>query len=1070
MSSYAELQVTTNFSFLEGASHPEELVARAAELGHAAIAITDRNSLAGIVRAHTAAKEAGLRLVIGARLDFTDAPSLLCYPTDRAAYGRLCRLLTLGKRRAPKGQCHLALRDLFAWGEGQILAALPPPRPDAAFRTHLKTLREAFGDRLYLAAHHLHRGDDARRIATLAGLAETFGIALVAAGDVRQHDPRRRPLQDVLTCIREKCTIRQAGRRLHPNAERHLKNPDEMARLFHSHEATVARTFEIVTRCDFNLDELKHEYPTVPAAQGETPQTALAGLVEEAARRRYPGGVPEKIRGLIEYELALVAQLGYAPYFLTVWDIVRFARERGILCQGRGSAANSAICYLLGITSADPETVDLLVERFISVERNEPPDIDVDFEHERREEVIQYIYERYGRDRAGLAAVVIRYRSKSALRDTGKVMGLSGDTLDALSRCAWGGEDGALAAEQIREAGLDPAERTIRMTLALARELIGFPRHMSQHPGGFVITRDRLDSVAPVENAAMAERTIIPWDKDDLDHLGLLKIDVLALGALTCIRKCLDLIAQHHGRRLTMTSIPLEDPAVYDMLCRADAVGVFQIESRAQMAFLPRMRPRCWYDLVIEVAIIRPGPITGDIVHPYLRRRRGEEPVVYPSGALRQVLEKTLGVPLFQEQAMRIAVIGAGFTPGESDQLRRAMATFRRAGTIQNFREKFLRGMAANGYEPDFAERCWRQIEGFGTYGFPESHAVGFAQIAYLTAWLKCHYPAAFAAGILNSQPMGFYAPAQLVQDAATHGVPVHPPDVNHAAWDSTLEAAGGQMGLRLGLRLVKGLGEAEARCLIEARGEGYRTLRDFWTRTGLTPPVLEHLADADAFRSFGLGRRKALWEIRALGDRPLPLFAHAEGKARRGSNVPPIEDGAIENGAIEDGIEPAVALPAMPPAREVAEDYRHLGLTLRQHPLGFLRSGLAARGVVPTKALDEIATGRQVTVAGLVLVRQRPGTAKGVIFVTLEDESGWANVILWPSVFTRFRKIALGARLLVASGQVQKEGQVIQVIAERLSDATVELDTLFRETATPEATELARSVEMTFSKGRNFH
>jgi error-prone DNA polymerase len=1063
--SYAELQVTTNFSFLEGASHPEEMVGRAAELGHAAIAITDRNSLAGIVRAHGAAREAGLRLVIGARLDFADAPNLLCYPTDRAAYGRLCRLLTIGKRRAPKGECHLALRDLLAWGEGQIVAALPPPWPDTIFRAHLETLREAFGDRLYLAAHHLHRGDDARRIDALAGLAEDLGIALVAAGDVRQHDPRRRPLQDVLTCIREKCTIREAGRRLHPNAERHLKSPDEMGRLFRGHEVAVARSLEIVARCDFNLDELRHEYPTVPAARGRTPQKALAGLVEEAARLRYPEGVPEKIRGLIDHELALVAQLGYAPYFLTVWDIVRFARERGILCQGRGSAANSAICYLLGITSADPETVDLLVERFISVERNEPPDIDVDFEHERREEVIQYIYERYGRDRAGLAAVVIRYRSKSALRDVGKVMGLSGDTLDALSRCAWGGEDSAFAAEQIREAGLDPTERTLRTTLALARELIGFPRHMSQHPGGFVITRERLDSVAPVENAAMAERTIIPWDKDDLDQLGLLKIDVLALGALTCIRKCLDLIALHHGRRLTMTSIPLEDPAVYDMLCRADAVGVFQVESRAQMAFLPRMRPRCWYDLVIEVAIIRPGPITGDMVHPYLRRRRGEEPVVYPSGALRQVLEKTLGVPLFQEQAMRIAVIGAGFTPGESDQLRRAMATFRRAGTIQNFREKFLRGMAANGYEPDFAERCWQQIEGFGTYGFPESHAVGFAQIAYLTAWLKCHYPAAFAAGILNSQPMGFYAPAQLVRDAAAHGVPVLPPDVNHAAWDSTLEVAGGQMGLRLGLRLVKGLGEAEARCLIEARGDGYRTLREFWTRTGLTPPVLERLADADAFRSLGLGRRKALWEIRALGERPLPLFSHAEGKARQGSNAPPIEEGTIEEGS-----EPAVSLPVMPPAREVVEDYRHLGLTLREHPLSFLRAGLAARGAVPAKALDGIANGRRVTVAGLVLVRQRPGTAKGVIFVTLEDESGWANVIVWPNIFTRFRKVALGARLLVATGQVQKEGQVIHVIAERLTDGTADLDTLIRETAIPETGDEKGSAEAAFSKGRNFH
>ncbi|MGB0750270.1 MAG: error-prone DNA polymerase, partial [Magnetospiraceae bacterium] len=790
MTDYAELQVTSNFSFLRGASHPEELVLAAAMAGQRAVGIADRNSLAGVARAHQAAKQAGLRLAVGARLDFMDGtPSLLCYPTDRAAYGQLSRLLTDGKRRAPKGQCHLTRKDLWAWGDGQMLLAVPPDAPGADFLEAMRGLRKRFGKRLFLLGGMLYRGDDARRVARLADLAEAANTPLVAGNDVHAHAPDRRILQDVLTCIRAHVSLRQAGFRLHANAERHIKCPAEMARLFARYPRAVARTVEIAEACAFSLDELRYEYPIDAIPDGADAQEVLTSLTWEGAADRYPQGVPQKVRAQIRHELDLIAQLQYAPYFLTVHDLVRFARQRQILCQGRGSAANSAVCYCLGITAVDPDRVDVLFERFISSERNEPPDIDVDFEHERREEVIQYVYQRYGRERAGLTAAVISYRRKSAIREVGKVLGLSEDATNALSRLGFGYSVKDLTDDLVREAGLDPRDTAVRRTIALAMEMGGFPRHLSQHSGGMVMTRGRLDEMVPVENAAMEDRTVIEWDKDDLDALGILKVDVLALGMLTCVRKSMDLITVHHRRPLELATVPPEDPATYDMLCNGDSLGVFQVESRAQMAMLPRLKPRCFYDLVIEVAIVRPGPIQGDMVHPYLRRRAGLEAMDYPSRDLEAVLGKTLGVPLFQEQAMKIAIVAAGFTPSEADGLRRAMATFRKSGQIHGYRERMIDGMLARGYDAEFAERCFKQIEGFADYGFPESHAASFALLVYVSAWLKCHYPAAFACGLLNSQPMGFYAPAQIIRDARDHGVTVLPVDINLSDWDNGLES-----------------------------------------------------------------------------------------------------------------------------------------------------------------------------------------------------------------------------------------------------------------------------------------
>jgi len=1069
---YAELQVATNFSFLRGASHAEELVERARALGLAALAITDRNSLAGVVRAHLAAKACGLPLVIGCRLDVADGPALLVYPTDRAAYGRLSRLLTLGKRRAPKGACHLALEDVAAHSAGHVVIVLPEDLPrgrDDAVRM-LRDLRTRLDVPLYLAAQHLQRGDDRRRIGRLAAIAAQAGTPLVATGDVHYHDPERRALADVLTCIREKTTIATAGLRLHASAERHLKTPAEMLRRFRGFEEAVARTVAIAQACRFSLDELRYEYPDEPVPPDTSPQAHLETLTRAGAAQRYPRGVPPRVSAALTRELALIGQLGYAPYFLTVHDIVAYARAQGILCQGRGSAANSAVCFCLGITAVDPTHIDLLFERFISPERKEPPDIDVDFEHERREEVIQYIYARYGRHRAGLAATVVCYRPRMAVREVGKVMGLSGDVTAALAGTAWGSWGGEVSVERIRAIGLDPAEPGLAQTIALANTLIGFPRHLSQHVGGFILTRGPLEETVPIGNAAMADRTFIEWDKDDIDALGILKVDVLALGMLTCIAKSFALIERHYARPLSLASVPREDPAVYDMLCRADSLGVFQVESRAQMNMLPRLKPRCFYDLVIEVAIVRPGPIQGDMVHPYLRRRNGMEPELYPAphpdfgppDELRQVLEKTRGVPLFQEQAMRIAMVAACFTPDEVNQLRHSMATFRRRGTIGMLQDKMVGAMIARGYDPDFARRCFDQIKGFGEYGFPESHAASFAHLVYVSSWLKCHYPDVFCAALLNAQPMGFYAPAQIVRDAREHGVSVRAPDVNASDRDCTLEPHGPGWAVRLGLRQVDGLGEAAARAVMAARAANGRfaTLDDVWRRAELTPAQVETLAAADAFRSLGLGRRQALWAARAIpATRPLPLFAHA-GEGQR---------------------EPAVALPRLTPGEQVLDDYRALKLSLKGHPLGFLRQRYASEGVIRCADLLDARDGARVAVAGVVLVRQRPGSARGVVFLTLEDETGIANAVIWPQMMETFRPVVMGARLILLKGRVQRhsgyvppEGlppgyepaaealesavPIIHIVAWHLADRTADLHLLSDD---PTPAPLARADEV---------
>jgi error-prone DNA polymerase len=824
-------------------------------------------------------------------------------------------------------------------------------------------------------------------------------------------------LQDVLRCIRHGCTIAEAGWRLHPHAERHLKAPAEMAKLFANYPEAVARTEEIVARCRFSLDELRYEYP-IESSDDRSPQDKLQRLVEDGLIRRYPDGPPDRVRQAVDHELALIGQLSYAPYFLTVHDLVRFAESRGILCQGRGSAANSAVCYCLGITAVDPAHFDLLFERFISAARDEPPDIDVDFEHERREEVIQYIYAKYGRDRAGLTATVIHYRSRSALRDVGKAMGLPEAVVETLAKAK------ALNAERLREAGLDPADPVLARVVALAGELMGFPRHLSQHVGGFVMTRGRLDELVPIENAAMDGRTVIEWDKDDLDQLGLLKVDVLALGMLSCIRKAFGLLRRHRSIDLGLASVPREDPAVYAMLSRADAIGVFQVESRAQMSMLPRLKPACFYDLVIEVAIVRPGPIQGGMVHPYLRRREGKEPIDYPSPELRAVLGKTLGVPLFQEQAMRLSIVAGGFTPAEADQLRRSMASFRHTGKVEAFRTKLTAGMVARGYDRAFAERLFRQIEGFGDYGFPESHAASFAHLTYVSAWLKCHHPAAFACALLNSQPMGFYAPAQIVRDAREHGVLVRPVDVNASQWDCTLEAASphanaGPLALRLGFRQISGLPKAAVEALVAVRETGYESPHALWRRAGLNRQALEALADADAFASLGLARREALWAIRALTAPPPPLFAFADVEAPASG--------------------PAVTLPVMTLGESVVADYTHLHLSLKAHPLALLRGSFDRLGIVPAARLRQRQTG-SISVAGLVLVRQRPGSARGVLFLTLEDETGIANIVVWPDLFEQFRQTVLTAGLLRIDGRIQRQGEVIHVVAERIDDLSAAL------------------------------
>ena len=1079
---YAELHCRSNFSFLEGASHPDELVTRAAELGLSALAITDRNSLAGVVRAHVAAKASKLKLLIGAEITSLDAPPIVLWAMNRAGYANLCRLITRGRRNAPKGGCRLTFADVAEHAAG-LLAGVVLERSHLAPRDgYVERFRTAFGDQAYAIAE-LHRGpDDRQRLQDVMQLAKKMKLPLVAANDVHCHVRERQPLQEVLTAIRYGCTVAELGERRFPNAERHLKSAAEMAALFAECPDAVARTVEIADRCDFSLDELRYEYPEELCPRGLTSIQHLINLTWRGAKDRYPRGVPDKVRGLIEHELKLIDELNYAAYFLTVWDLVRFARERDILCQGRGSAANSAVCFCLGVTSVDPDRIDVLFERFISRERGEAPDIDVDFEHERREVVIQYLYEKYGRERAGMTAEVISYRPRSAVRDVGKALGLSLDRVDVLAKQVDHLHDREKLESHFREVGFPPDSRLCQQLIKLVEEILDFPRHLSQHVGGMVLTNGPLCELVPIENATMPGRTIIEWDKDDLDSLGILKVDVLALGMLTAIRKCFDLIhrhdptelasvekglcttqrtvvqnpASHRGkpggvaaRKLTLANIPAYDRRVFEMISRADTMGVFQIESRAQMSMLPRLKPRCFYDLVIEVAIVRPGPIQGDMVHPYLRRRSGEEPVEYPDDRIRAVLEKTLGVPIFQEQAMRLVVVAAGFTPGEADQLRRAMGAWRRRGVIDQFQKKLVDGMTSNGYSTDFADRVFRQLRGFGEYGFPESHACSFALLVWASAWLKFHYPAAFATALLNSQPMGFYAPAQLVADARQHGVTVLPADVNFSEWDCVLEGRGARdagrgrqnaagsdsavlphsplaprpspllsrPSLRLGFRMLGGFSIADAEQIVSRRSSRpFTSLDEFAERTGLSNAVLTRLSRADAFASLRIGRRSALWQ--SLPDHsPTPLLETESA-----------------------GTEPAVSLPELGAFGEVVADYRTTGLSLRAHPLKFLRPQLDQRRITPARRLSSTRDGGFLRVAGLVLMRQRPSTANGITFVTLEDETGTINMIVRPDVWERHHQVASAATVLLAHGILQRHDSVIHVLVNRLEDLSREL------------------------------
>jgi error-prone DNA polymerase len=1069
-SPYVELGVSSPFSFLRGASDAIELTLTALGQGYDAIGIADRNTFAGVVRMHSACTGAGLKPLIGCRLDLTDARSLLAYPIDRDGYGRLSRLLSLGKMRADKGECELTLADVAEHAAGIAFIAWPEDNLDT-FEGELPRLRDAIPSLRHVAASWLYRGGDAARIERLDRLAQAHGCAILATNDVHYHAPERRPLQDVVTCIREKVTIATAGYLLNPNAERHLKRPEEMVRLFDRWPHAIAATREFADTLHFSLDELRYEYPKETVPDGKSPQGYLEQLTWRGAAERWPDGVPDKVMKQLHYELQLIGKLNFARYFLTVHDIVAFARglDPPILCQGRGSAANSAVCYCLGITAVDPSVNELLFERFISEERREPPDIDVDFEHERREEVIQHIYEKYGRNRAGIAATVIHYRPRSAIREVAKVMGLSEDICAALASTIWGSMDPELEDERANDAGLDLSDPHLKRTMKLAEQLIGMPRHLSQHVGGFILTERPLTETVPIGNGAMDDRTFIEWDKDDIEELGILKIDVLALGMLTCIRKCFDLIAEHHGERWELATVPQEVPEVYDMLCVGDSLGVFQVESRAQMNMLPRLKPRCFYDLVIEVAIVRPGPIQGDMVHPFLKRRGGKESVTFPCphpehgppDELEKILGRTLGVPIFQEQAMKIALDAAKFSSEEANQLRKAMATFRSKGDISVLEDKMVGRMVARGYDPAFAQRCFDQIKGFGEYGFPESHAASFAHLVYVSSWLKWKYPAAFACALLNSQPMGFYAPAQIVRDARQHGVAVREVDVNLSDWDCTLEdfpspageglgvgsfpnsldgceeaserassplvrhpppspsleREGNKPALRLGLRQVDGLRSADVERLIARRP--YATVEDVRRRGRVRVHAIQRLAAADAFRSIGLDRRAALWDSRALRQAPdLPLFAYAEA-----------QDEGVED-------QPAV-LPAMPLAEHVVNDYQTIRLSLKAHPMGFLREHYAAQKFITADRLKTIREGKRLSLAGLVLIRQRPGSAKGVVFITIEDETGIANLVVWPDVFEKQRKIVMGARLMAVHGIVQcdEDSDVIHVIARRVED-----------------------------------
>ncbi len=1018
---YTELQITTNFTFLRGASHPEELAEHAAALGYTAIAITDRNSLAGIVRAHAAAKKNGIRIVVGCRLDLLDGLSLLAYPTNITAYSQICNLLTMGNRRAEKGECHLYKADVYQYAKDIKFIVLPPAELnelfdfESSFTNALKEYHNAFGADLFIAASRKYQGDDSKYLYRLAQLSAQLNIPMVATNDVHYHESARRQLQDIVTCIREKCTIYTAGYRLHANAERYLKPQEEMLRLFRQYPDAIMRTQEITEACQFSLDELKYEYPEEITTEGRTPQEELTQLAWQGAHERYGDELPEKTIAAIHYELKFIEEMNYAAYFLTVHDIVRYAREQKILCQGRGSAANSTVCYCLGITSVDPTKFDLLFERFISSARNEPPDIDVDFEHERREEVIQYIYQKYGRDRAAIVATVTQQHQKGAIRDVGKAMGLSVDTINRLSASIWEFTDEWFEGKRLSEQGMNPGDQHLRKVLQLTREFMGFPRQLGQHTGGFVITRGKLSDLVPIMNARMEDRTCIEWNKDDIDALGFMKIDVLALGMLTCIRKAFDIAKQHYGLDLTLANIPQDDPAVYEMICHADTIGVFQIESRAQQSMLPRLKPICFYDLVIEVAIVRPGPIQGDMVHPYLRRRNKEEDVEYPSIELKEILERTLGIPLFQEQAMKIAIVAAGFTPAEADELRRSMATFKAKGLVSKFQEKLVNGMMQNGYQREYAERVFKQLEGFGSYGFPESHAASFALLVYVSSWIKCFYPDVFACALLNSMPMGFYQPAQIIGDAKKHGVEVRAVDINYSDWDNKLEELSGKYyTLRLGFRQVKGLRQEDMNILLTARKSPYNSINELRDIT-LPEAALEKLADADAFRSIGLDRRQALWEA-STKDRPVALFS--------GQLSP---DATVEN----------VTLPVMTNSEHVVHDYASTSLSLKAHPVSFVREKLDQLHILPTAALANLKDGAPVKVAGLVLVRQRPGTAAGICFMTIEDETGFANLVIFEKLFEQYRKEIIQSKLIMVEGKLQIEGEVIHVIVKRCYNFT---------------------------------
>ncbi|WP_421477448.1 error-prone DNA polymerase [Agrobacterium tumefaciens] len=1024
---YAELQVTTHFSFLRGASSCDELFEQAKNLGIEALGIVDRNSLAAIPRAYEAADNHGIRLVIGCRLDLDDDLSVLVYPMDRLAYGRLCRLLSVGKKRGGKGKCRLTWDDLVAYGEGLIVVLLADLADDLC-ALRLRRLKAAFADRAYMALSLRRRPNDQMRLFELSNMAAAADVPTVVTNDVLFHVPERRMLQDVVTCIRHNCTIDEAGFRRERHADRYMKPPQEMHRLFARYPEALVRSLEIAKRCTFSLKELVYQYPEERSLPGLTAQQALEKLVWEAAPGRYPDGLPEKVEKALHHELGLIGRLEYAPYFLTVNAIVQFARGENILCQGRGSAANSVVCYVLGITAIDPLKVDLLFERFVSEERREPPDIDVDFEHQRREEVIQWVYNTYGRDKAALCSVVTRYRGRGALRDVGKVLGLPEDLTKLLSSQVWRWSEG-VGEKQVQELNLNMEDRRLKLAFELANQLVGTPRHHSQHPGGFVLTHDRLDELVPIEPAAMDDRQIIEWDKDDIDIVKFMKMDCLALGMLSCMRRGFNMLEERTGVKYDLATVPQDDDPTYAMIQKADTLGTFQIESRAQMSMLPRLKPKIFYDLVIQVAIVRPGPIQGDMVHPYLRRRDKKEEEHYPKEELRGVLGKTLGVPLFQEQAMRVAIECAGFSPGKADQLRRAMATFKNVGTISKFRQDMIDGMVDRGYEQEFAERIFKQLEGFGSYGFPESHAASFALIAYASSWLKCHHPDIFCTALLNSQPMGFYAPAQIVRDARDHGVEVRPVCVNNSRFDCTLEPTGKKnangkerYAVRLGLRMVKGLSNDHAAKIVACRQDrDFVSVDDLWRRAGVPAAALVCLAEADAFLpSLSLSRREALWAIKALRDEPLPLFAAAASR---------------ENAVVDELSEPSIALRPMTDGGEVVQDYGHVGLTLREHPMSFLRRDLSRRRIVSCAEAVRVRDGTWLETAGLVLVRQRPGSAKGVIFMTLEDETGIANAVLWVKTFEKYRRVVLSAGMVGIYGKIQREGEVVHLVAHRLTD-----------------------------------